>query len=91
MDKVEELKQKAKIPKNTLLALLSVVGKDESAIDMERDKKYRFTESELDEYAQQVSREKDEKILTLVKQKRALEDMLVEKNKAIRIDQSRAS
>ncbi len=58
---------------------------------IDEDRRYRIIGQILDEYTQQISREKDEKILTLVKQKRALEDALVKKTKAIIPDQSRGS
>lgn len=45
----------------------------------------------LKKYATEVSRGKDKKIVQLVKQKRALENILSEKSKAIRTDQSRGS
>lgn len=56
--KAEELKEKAKIPNDAILAVVSVISKGETALDLEKEKKYRFTETELQQYTDEVSRER---------------------------------
>ena len=58
MNKAEELKQQAKVPKGALLAILTVLDDENTSVDMKKDKKYCFSESELNEYANEVNREK---------------------------------
>ena len=65
MDKTKELKQKARVPDDSILAVVSVLSNDETELKLEKHKRYRFTESELSEYAQQASREKNEEISQL--------------------------
>ncbi|HDY89863.1 MAG TPA: hypothetical protein ENH82_17315 [bacterium] len=60
MNKAEELKQKAKIPNDAILAIATVISDDETTLDLKKDKKYCFSESELQQYTDEVSRENNE-------------------------------
>jgi hypothetical protein len=75
---IKEIIEQGRIPAKSLIGILSIVGDDETAIDMEKDKKYRFTELEIAELMDRIDRWKT----NIVRQKRALEDRVAELSKS---------
>lgn len=78
---INNLIGRARIPDKTIIGILSIVGEDETAINLEKDKKYRFTELDIIEIMDEISKWR-EKYKTAIKQKRALEDRVAELSKS---------
>ena len=70
MNKAEELKQKAKIPEGSIVAVATILSNDETELKLKKDKKYCFSKCELDEYATEVSREVAEKAEEFLRDKK---------------------
>ncbi len=81
MNKTEELKQKAKVPNDSILAVVSVLSNDETELKLEKHKRYRFTESELSKYTQQESKEAAIKFVNYLKSDEMTGDLTEEYSK----------
>lgn len=75
---IKEIIEQGRIPAKSLIGILSVVDDDETAINLEKDKKYRFTELEIAELMDEINRWRE----NIVRQKRALEDRIAELSKS---------
>lgn len=58
--RTKDLIQQGLIPAQSLIGIISVVGDDETATNLEKNKKYRFSESELIDLIESIKQENNE-------------------------------
>jgi len=54
---INKLIQQGLIPAASLIGIISVIGEEETAINLEKDKKYRFTKAELDDLIESIKQQ----------------------------------
>lgn len=75
---IKEIIERGRIPATSLIGILSVLSNDETTVELEKDKKYRFTELEIAELMDEINRWRE----NIIRQKRALEDKIAELTKS---------